>query len=100
MQMKNDAQRYGAIAQIFHWVIVALVITQFVLANMAADLPLGVAKVAMLARHKSVGITILGLMLLRLLWRWLNPVPAFRTPCRGGSSAWRTSLTFFSTRCW
>jgi len=76
MQMKNDALRYGAIAQIFHWAIVALVITQFVLANMAGDLPLGVAKVAMLARHKSVGITILGLMLLRLLWRWLNPVPA------------------------
>ncbi|AMN45638.1 hypothetical protein ACG33_00660 [Steroidobacter denitrificans] len=76
MQIKNDALRYGAIAQFFHWAIVALVITQFVLANMAEDLPLGVAKVAMLARHKSVGITILGLMLLRLLWRWLNPVPA------------------------
>jgi len=30
----------------------------------------------MLARHKSVGITILALAILRLTWRWLNPTPA------------------------
>lgn len=75
MQMKNDTLRYGAVAQIFHWLIVVLVIAQFVLAGIAEGLPLGVAKIAMLARHKSVGITILGLMLLRLLWRSLNPHP-------------------------
>ncbi len=76
MQIRNDTARYGAVAQFFHWAIVVLVVTQFVLASIADELPLGAAKVIMLARHKSVGITILGLVLLRLLWRWLNPVPA------------------------
>jgi len=76
MQIKNDSMRYGAIAQLFHWLIVALIITQVTLVKLADDLPLGVAKIAMLARHKSVGITILGLVLLRLIWRWANPVPA------------------------
>lgn len=76
MQIKNDLSRYGAVAQLFHWAIVALVITQFVLASKAHALPLGAAKVTTLAQHKSVGITILGLALLRLLWRLLNPAPA------------------------
>ena len=80
IQWRNSALRWGAIAQLFHWTIVALIITQFVLANMAEDLPLGMAKLATLARHKSVGITILGLALLRLGWRLSNrqspPLPA------------------------
>jgi cytochrome b561 len=75
MQLKNDVSRYGAIAQLFHWTIVVLIVTQFVLAEKAEDLPRGAAKLATLAQHKSVGITILGLALLRLGWRWLNPVP-------------------------
>ena len=76
MQLKNDELRYGVVAQLFHWTIVVLIIVQFILANRADDLPLGSAKIAVLAQHKSFGITILGLALLRLIWRWLNPVPA------------------------
>jgi cytochrome b561 len=53
-----------------------LLIVQVTLASIADDLPLGMKKLAMLARHKSVGITILGLVVLRLLWRWMNPTPA------------------------
>jgi cytochrome b561 len=76
MPMRNTATRWGAISQSLHWIIVALVITQFVLANSAASLPQGLEKLVVLARHKSVGITILGLAVLRLLWRWTQPVPA------------------------
>ena len=48
--MPNQATptRYGAVAQLFHWVIAALIVTQFVLARMADDLPLGVHKLALL----------------------------------------------------
>ena len=75
MPIRNTTSRWGSIAQLLHWVIVALIITQFVLANMSEDLPLGMAKLAVLARHKSVGITILALAILRLLWRLMNPTP-------------------------
>ena len=75
MQLKNDALRYGVIAQLFHWASVALIITQFVLANKAEGLPLGPAKIATLATHKSIGMTVFGLAILRLIWRWFNPVP-------------------------
>lgn len=75
MSLRNTTVRWGHLSQLFHWVIVALIITQFVLINIEQGLPLGLAKLAALARHKSVGITILGLAVLRLLWRWMNPAP-------------------------
>src|SRR5215218_203339 len=74
MQLKNTLTRYGAVAQLFHWVIVVLIITQFVLAKRAEGLS-PVAKIGILATHKSVGITILALALLRLTWRLFNPIP-------------------------
>jgi cytochrome b561 len=75
MQWRNSERRYGGVTQLFHWVIVGLVITQFVLANRAESLPLGAKKIAVFAQHKSVGMTILGLAILRFMWRRLNPVP-------------------------
>jgi cytochrome b561 len=76
MSIRNTTASWGSIAQIFHWVIVALIVTQFVLIKVADSLPMGGEKIAYFARHKSVGITILMLAALRLLWRLLNPTPA------------------------
>jgi cytochrome b561 len=75
MQLKNSSTRFGAIAQLLHWVIVALIIGQFYLAYKGAGLPLGPAKIGVLAQHKSFGITILALAVIRLVWRFVNPVP-------------------------
>jgi cytochrome b561 len=74
MIIRNTPHRWGVIAQLLHWTIVVLIIVQFTLAALAADLP-PLKKLGMLARHKSVGITILALAILRLAWRWLNPTP-------------------------
>lgn len=76
MRLRNTEITYGLIAQLLHWIIVVLVVVQFALALRADSLPRSPALVATLAWHKSVGITILVLTLLRLTWRWLNPVPA------------------------
>jgi cytochrome b561 len=76
MQIRNTTLRWGAVSQFFHWTIVVLIITQWVLADAAEDMPNGLEKFATLARHKSIGITILILALLRLLWRWMNSTPA------------------------
>lgn len=70
------ATGYTAVAQWLHWIIAALIVVQFVLASMADDLPLGMHKLALLARHKSFGMTILMLAILRLGWRFTHPAPA------------------------
>lgn len=76
MTIKNTTARWGHVSQFLHWLIVVLLVIQVTLASIADDLPLGMKKLAMLARHKSVGITILGLAVIRLAWRWANPTPA------------------------
>ena len=104
MPTRSTPTRYGAVAQLFHWVIVALIVTQFVLALTADDLPLGVHKLALLARHKSFGMTILMLAM---------PAAAVATrasaagvarghdaPSSGSSRAARTSRSMCScSRC-
>lgn len=80
---RNTPERYGAVAQLLHWVIVALVITQFVLGFSAQGLPIGIERFVLLVRHKSIGMTILVLVLVRLAWRAYSPAP----PLPAGMSA-------------
>ena len=66
-----------------------MILAQFWLAQRAEALPLGLAKLATLARHKSVGLTILALALLRLLWRWSQRESP---PLPGDLRAWERAL--------
>jgi len=75
MAIRNTTRRWGAIAQLLHWLIALFIIAQFTLALLFADLPAGARKLTLLARHKSIGISILMLACLRLGWRWANPTP-------------------------
>jgi cytochrome b561 len=75
MPIQDSHGRYTAVAQAFHWIIAGLIVTQFVFGYMQEDLPLGMHKLALLARHKSFGMTVLTLAVLRLAWRLFNPPP-------------------------
>lgn len=75
MTLRNSRERWGSLSQFLHWLIVALIALQAGLGLFGLMLPLGMQKLAVFARHKSIGITILALAMLRLLWRWLNPAP-------------------------
>jgi len=78
MPIRNTTTRWGSVAQLLHWVIVALIITQFVL-GYKAHWATGIAKLAPVITHKSWGITILGLAVIRLVWRLMNPTPLLPT---------------------
>ncbi len=73
--LHNSADRYGLVAQTFHWLIVVLILVQYQMGRIAEDLPQGFDKLVLMSRHKSLGITILALALLRLLWRLHNKPP-------------------------
>lgn len=75
MSLANSPRRWGLVTQLLHWAVVALIVTQFVLASIAEDLPLGMKKLAVIANHKSFGITILALAIVRLVWRRASPGP-------------------------
>lgn len=78
MPMRNTTRRWGSVAQLLHWLIVALIIVQVTLATLADDAP-PLRRLALLARHKSFGLTILALAIVRLAWRWINPTPELPT---------------------
>lgn len=76
MGLRNTPERYGSVAQALHWVVVLLLIGQVAVGKIAHEMPDGFDKLVLLARHKSVGITILGLAVLRLAWRLVDRPPA------------------------
>jgi cytochrome b561 len=73
--MPTPVTRYSRVAQGLHWIIAALVVTQFALAYAANGQPLGIERLVLMARHKSFGMTILMLSVARLAWRLWNPPP-------------------------
>jgi cytochrome b561 len=75
-RLRNTEEAYGIIAQSLHWFVAALVLVQIGLGLYAARLPLSLARLQWLSRHKSLGLAILALVLLRLAWRWMNRAPA------------------------
>ena len=75
MSLRNSTRSWGSLSKALHWIVVLLIINQWVIGMRADSLPVGLAKLQVLAWHKSFGITILMLAVLRLVWRWMNPVP-------------------------
>jgi cytochrome b561 len=74
MKFRNH-QKWGAMAQFFHWVM-ALAILGNGLFGLLMDLARSpMQKINWLALHKSVGLTVLALLLLRLAWRMTNRRP-------------------------
>lgn len=77
--MLIDSTRYHPVSRALHWAFAGLVVLQFVLAKLAERAEISgsaLAQLAFLANHKSVGISILVLVIVRLLWRWRTPPPA------------------------
>lgn len=81
---KDRPEKYGGVAQGFHWLIAALLFAAIGIALYMTDLPKGPEKFEYYALHKSFGVTILGLAALRLLWRFMKPPPELPS----GMPAW------------
>ena len=75
MQIRNNGMRFGTVAQVLHWGMFAVFIALFVSAEIMQDLPKGEERWALYGFHKSLGVTALFLVFLRLSWRGLNPLP-------------------------
>jgi len=65
---------YGTTAKILHWLIVALLITQYSIGWLMPEIHRGMTPGAGMTFHISIGTTILVLIVLRLIWRLMHPV--------------------------
>ncbi len=72
--MNTDSQRYTGVAIVLHWVIAVLILANVALALSVDALPDGWVR-PVIDTHKSIGMTVLGLVLLRILWRVSHAPP-------------------------
>lgn len=75
MQWLNTPQRWGLIAQLLHWLIALAVFGLFALGWVMVNYPISPTKFELYSLHKSLGITVLLAVVLRLIWRAVNPTP-------------------------
>jgi cytochrome b561 len=66
--------QYGITAKVFHWLIVALLVAQYVIGWLMPDIHRGMQPGAAMIVHLSIGLTILALIVLRFVWRLTHPV--------------------------
>jgi cytochrome b561 len=66
--------QYGTTAKVFHWVIVALLVVQYLFGWLMPDIHRGDKPGVGMTFHLSIGLTILVLIVLRFAWRLTHPV--------------------------
>jgi cytochrome b561 len=75
VMLKNDAHRYGAISQSLHWLI-ACCLAGMLAMGFLMDEVSGELKPWLIGVHKSIGMTLLFLVMVRFVWRLLNVSPS------------------------
>ena len=70
----TDRLQYGTTAKVFHWLIVALLLVQYLIGWLMPDIHRGMKPGAAMIFHVSVGLLVLILIVLRFAWRLIHPV--------------------------
>jgi cytochrome b561 len=70
----TDRLQYGTTAKVLHWLVVALLLAQYLIGWLMPDIHRGMKPGDAMTYHISVGIVILLLILARLAWRLTHPV--------------------------
>lgn len=77
--LKSKARRYSRVAMILHWSIALLIVLNFAAAWVAETVPRA-ERMQIMANHKSIGLTVLILTVVRIAWRVTHrPPPLQRT---------------------
>ncbi|MGC9386509.1 MAG: cytochrome b [Hydrogenovibrio sp.] len=75
MSVKNSSQTYGLVTRANHWITAVLFIGMIAFGIYMADLPKSPDKFELYDIHKSIGVIVLALVVLRLVWLKVSPNP-------------------------
>lgn len=76
MQLRNSSSRYGVVSIVLHWGVALAVFGLFGLGLWMVGLDYYSAwRKTAPDLHKSIGLTLLAIMLVRVLWRFISPPP-------------------------
>lgn len=80
----NSATRWGWPARLLHWLGAALILILLVHGWWMTHMIVRTERLANYAWHSALGYDVLVLLVLRLLWRWMNRVPEMPS----GTKSW------------
>ncbi len=75
MTLKNTPDRWGSVSKSLHWLIALLILALGIVGLLMGELPKTPKYFWVYTAHKSIGITVLVLVVLRLLWRLYAGAP-------------------------
>lgn len=75
MPIKNLADRWGGVSITLHWLTALMIAGLVVVGLLMQELGNSPTKIQIYGLHKSIGLTVLALTVLRLLWRLFAGVP-------------------------
>lgn len=73
---RNSTTQWGWPAKLLHWIGALMILLLLVHGWWMTHLTPRPERLANYAGHAALGYDLLAIVILRLLWRWLNPVPA------------------------
>lgn len=92
MALGNTPAGYGLFTRLLHWVMAFMVIGAIAAGTWLANSEPSLAKIPYYATHKSVGMTILALLVVRFVWHRISPTPAVK------EHGWQTTAANFVHR--
>jgi len=76
--MRPEEAQYTTVAKVLHWLIAGILVLQFAIGWIMPSVRRGMQPGLAMHIHISIGIVVLGLIVVRLLWRLAHPVPPER----------------------
>ena len=73
--LTNSPTHYGYITRLIHWLMAALFIAMFIIAYIMTNIPKSDFRMSLYDLHKSTGLLLLGLLMIRMTWRYFNIKP-------------------------
>ena len=74
--IRNTTSSWGSVARAFHWIIGLTIIGMLAYGWWMNHIPARPDRFFYRSIHADIGYILLVLMVLRIIWRWINPVPA------------------------
>ncbi|WP_172326735.1 cytochrome b/b6 domain-containing protein [Mangrovicoccus sp. HB161399] len=86
-QLRNTGERYGSVAKSLHWLTALLILSLWPLGLIAHEWPYGTSaelavKATLFSVHKTLGVAVFFVALVRILWALVQPKPGLLHPER------------------
>lgn len=85
----DTVARYHPISVLLHWLLGIAIVAVFAVGLYMADLPFSPQRLKLYNWHKWAGVVILGLSLVRLLWRLIHRPPELPSSIQNAMPAWQ-----------